>query len=286
MSSEEIPLPRKFSDLLSFLRKSKSAVLAFSGGVDSSFLLKAMDMSGMRLLAVTAVSKTIPGKDALRAEAFARSAGVEHLVIRTEELRNEAFAGNPPDRCFHCKDELFRKLRVIAEEGGYGSIFDGSNADDLLDYRPGRKAAALHGVMSPLAECGFSKKEIRRMSRELGLSSWDQPSSPCLSSRFPYGRRITPEALARVEAAEAFITTFGPRDLRVRDHGDVARIEVNEEDIDILTRPENRRLITGKLRSLGYEFISLDLSGYRSGSMNRVLRMQNVKCKMQNEDNK
>ncbi len=167
-------------------------MLAYSGGVDSSFLLKAMKLSGIRFLAVTAFSETMPEKD-LHAmpSSFAKEIGVEHLVIHTDELSNESFVSNPPDRCFFCKEELFRKLRKIAEDSDYEHIFDGTNTDDLSDYRPGLKAAALYGVRSPLAESGFSKEDIRSMSRELGLSTWDHPSSPCLSSRFPYGRRIT-----------------------------------------------------------------------------------------------
>ena len=262
---------QKFSSLVSFLRDAESAVLAFSGGVDSSFLLKAMKISGMRVLAVTAASETIPERNVLDACSFANESGVEHLVIITEELSNEAFADNPPDRCFFCKDELFGKIKSIAKENNYKFIFDGSNSDDLDDYRPGRRAAGLHGVRSPLAECGFSKKEIREMSRELGLDGWDRPSSPCLSSRFPYGRRITPEALRRVEKAEDFLRTLGFREMRVRDYGDTARIEVAEDDVHLLLVPEHRRLVTETLKSFGYLFVSLDLEGYRTGSMNKML---------------
>ncbi len=195
----------KFNDLLSSLRKAPSAVLAYSGGVDSSLLLKAMKLSGTRFLAVTAFSETMPEKDLNRAVSFAKELGVEHLVIHTDELSNESFLSNPPDRCFFCKEELFRKLRGIAEDRNYKHIFDGTNTDDLRDYRPGLKAAALYGVRSPLAEKGFSKEDIRSISRELGLSTWDHPSSPCLSSRFPYGRRITLSGLKQVEKAEEFL---------------------------------------------------------------------------------
>jgi uncharacterized protein len=199
---------------------------------------------------------------------------VEHLVIRTEELSNVAYTDNPPDRCFFCKEELFGRMKPIMEEKAYRYIFDGSNADDLSDYRPGRRAAARHGVRSPLEECGFSKKEIREMSRELGIDGWDRPSSPCLSSRFPYGRRITPEALRRVEKAEDFLRTLGIREMRVRDYGDTARIEVDEDGMPLLLAPEKRRLVTEALKSFGYVFVSVDLEGYRTGSMNRPLRNQ------------
>lgn len=262
---------QKFSALLSLLKESGSALLAFSGGVDSSFLLKAMQLSGMKVLAVTALSDTMPADDYDSAVAFAKAEGVEHIVIRSSELDNEEFTRNAPDRCFHCKDGLFGRLTAIARERGFMHVFDGSNADDLSDYRPGRKAAAAHQVRSPLAESGFSKAEIRERSRELGLATWDRPSSPCLSSRFPYGQRITIAALKRVEAAESFIKTFGIHEVRVRDHGETARIEVGEEDFRTFLDPGTRRLVAEKLRSLGYSFISVDLEGYRTGSMNRVL---------------
>lgn len=268
-------MDNKLPDLLSLLRGCGSAVLAFSGGVDSSFLLAAMKTADMRILAVTAVSGTMPRQDIENCASFIREVGVDHRFIHTEELSNESFISNTPERCFFCKDELFKKLKAIAQEGGFRYVFDGSNSDDLRDYRPGRKAASLHGVRSPLAEQGLSKDEIRALSKELGLKTWNRPSSPCLSSRFPYGRRITAEALNRVERAEAFINSLGVREVRVRDHGDSARIEVNEEDMPALLSAANRRLITETLRSLGYAFVAMDLEGYRSGNMNRVLEDNN-----------
>ena len=271
------PVSRKFNDLLSSLCKAESAVLAYSGGVDSSFLLKAMKLSGIRFLAVTAFSETMPEKDFNHAVSFAKEIGVEHLVIHTDELSNESFVSNPPDRCFFCKEELFRKLRKIAEDNNYEHLFDGTNTDDLSDYRPGLKAAALYGVKSPLAENGFSKEDIRSMSRELGLSTWDHPSSPCLSSRFPYGRRITLSGLRQVEKAEEFLRGLGLQELRVRNHGEIARIEVNEKNMNTLLEPENRRKITEALKAMGFSFVALDLEGYISGSMNRALEKDNPK---------
>jgi uncharacterized protein len=262
---------RKFNDLLSSLSKAESAVLAYSGGVDSSFLLKAMKLSGIRFLAVTAFSETMPEKDFNHAVSFAKEICVEHVVIHTDELTNESFVSNPPDRCFYCKEELFRKLRVIAQDKNYKHLFDGTNTDDLRDYRPGLKAAALYGVKSPLAENGFSKEDIRSMSRDLGLSTWDHPSSPCLSSRFPYGRRITLSGLRQVEKAEEFLRAFGLQELRVRNHGEIARIEVSEKDMNTLLEPQNRRKITEALKAMGFSFVALDLEGYTSGSMNRSL---------------
>ena len=261
----------KFSSLLSYLKEAEGALLAFSGGVDSTFLLKTMKVAGIKILAVTSVSDTMPEKDRYSAVAFARDEGIAHITISTDELSKEEFARNAPDRCFYCKDELFRKLRQIAEEQSLRYVFDGSNSDDLADYRPGRRAAELHGVRSPLAECGFSKDEIRAKSRQLGLATWSLPSSPCLSSRFPYGQRITTALLKRVAAAEEFLKTFGVHEVRVRDHGDTARIEVGEGDMQVMLNPGTRRLVTEKFKSLGYKFISLDLEGYKSGSLNRVL---------------
>ncbi len=271
MKSRDAALDEKFSSLLFSLRKKGEAVLAFSGGVDSSFLLRAMHIAGMRILAVTAVSPSVPERQIREAVRFAEETGVAIITVETKELSNELFANNPPERCFYCKDELFGRIKVIAAENHYRYIFDGSNADDLHDYRPGRKAASIHGVQSPLAECGFSKDEIRAMSRNLGLPTWSQPSSPCLSSRFPYGRRITIEALKRVGKAEDFLMSLGLGDVRVRDCGDTARIEVREEDIHIFFNGENRRLINERLKSMGYSFVSLDLQEFRSGSLNRVL---------------
>ena len=282
MSSEEnAVIKQKFANLLTELRKTEKAVLAFSGGVDSSFLMKAMKLTDMRILAVTAASETMPKKDLLSSISFAKELGVEHLIIKTEELHNEAFVSNSPERCFFCKDELFKRIKTIVEEKNYRFIFDGSNSDDLKDYRPGRKAATLHGVRSPLAECGFTKDDIRSMSKELGLNIWSKPSSPCLSSRFPYGQRITVQALERVEKAEEFLRSFGIYDVRVRDHGNTARIEVSEKDMKILLNQSNRRFVAKTLKSLGYKFVSLDLEGYISGSMNRVLENQDAAYKMQ-----
>jgi len=280
-SEENAVIKQKFANLLTELRKTEKAVLAFSGGVDSSFLMKAMKLTDMRILAVTAASETMPKKDLLSSISFAKELGVEHLIIKTEELHNEAFVSNSPERCFFCKDELFKRIKTIVEEKNFRFIFDGSNSDDLNDYRPGRKAATLHGVRSPLAECGFTKEDIRSMSKELGLNIWSKPSSPCLSSRFPYGQRITVQALERVEKAEEFLRSFGIYDVRVRDHGNTARIEVSEKDMKILLNQSNRRFVAKTLKSLGYKFVSLDLEGYISGSMNRVLENQDAAYKMQ-----
>lgn len=256
--------------LIEILRKMGSAVLACSGGVDSVFLMKALKLSGIRALAVTARSETVPEGDLRDASRMASEIGVEHRFIETRELEREGFAENPPDRCFHCKDELFGRLAEIARDESFDSVIDGSNLDDARDFRPGRRAALKHGVRSPLAEAGFTKLDIRHASRALGLSTWDKPSSPCLSSRFPYGLRITRDGLRRVAEAEGFLRGMGFAELRVRDHGDTARVEVPEAAMEgVLQR---RRDLVQRLRALGYKFVCLDLEGLESGKMNRLLR--------------
>lgn len=281
MTSSVIPeVKQKFLLLVSFLREKKSGVLAFSGGVDSSFLLKAMKIADMRALAVTAVSETVPKNDISHAIRYAADVGAEHRIIRTEELRDERFVNNPPERCYYCKAELFKRIKVIAEQENYRYVFDGSNADDLNDYRPGRKAAERYGVVSPLIENNFTKEEIRLMARDLDLNIWNRPSSPCLSSRIPYGQRITQPALRMVEKAEEFLRKLGFHECRVRHHGDTARIEISESDIPCILDTEKRHMIAAALRSFGYDHISLDLEGYRSGNMNKAVH----RCTMQRED--
>lgn len=234
-----------------------------------------MKMSGIPFLAVTGKSATVPEKDLQQAISFALQEDVQHRVIMTGELQNEAFLNNPPDRCFFCKQDLFLRMKQIAEEECFESVFDGSNADDLKDFRPGRKAAQLYGVQSPLAEAGLSKDEIRQLSKKLGLDTWNRPSSPCLSSRFPYGQRITLPLLARVEKAEEFLRSIGIKIVRVRIHNDVARIEVPEHEM--ATVLQNRQAVADRLKSFGFNFVSLDLEDFRSGSLNRILPQDTLK---------
>lgn len=266
------PAPsEKLSSLLSLLGSTGNSVIAFSGGVDSTLLVRAAQIAGIRFIAVTAVSETMPAHDLEDAAAFAGEKGFDHQIIRTEELSNTAFADNTPDRCYHCKEELFRKLTEMAKELGFTSVLDGSNADDLQDYRPGKRAAGQYRVRSPLAECGLTKEDVRQLSQELGLSTWDRPSSPCLASRIPYGQKITASGLARTGKAEAFLRELGVREVRVRSHGDVARIEVPEKDLGIFLKPGIREKVVSRLKEFGYAYVSLDLEGFRSGSLNRVL---------------
>jgi uncharacterized protein len=237
-----------------------SVVLAFSGGVDSTFLLKALKDSGTRTMAVIASSETMPESELRHAEQMASLICVPYRVIATAELDNLDFARNPANRCFYCKDELFLKLFRIV---------DGSNTDDLSDWRPGREAAIRHGVRSPLIETDFTKAEIRDVSKSLGLSTWSKPSAPCLSSRFPYGLEITREGLKRVEDAEEFLRGLGFFELRVRSHhGDLARIEVRATEIDQLLGPDLRVRIAQRFRELGFKHITVDIEGFRSGNLN------------------
>lgn len=268
----------KFDKLLSILQDMQSVVLAYSGGVDSTLLLKAIQLSGIRALAVTAASETMPENDLLFSKKMCEEIGIKQTVIKTAELNIENFAKNPHDRCFYCKDELFSKIREIAGDEGYRFVLDGSNLDDTADWRPGRKAALNHSVRSPLIEAGLDKKDIREISQRLNLPSWDKPSSPCLASRFPYGEQITAEALKQVAEAEGFLRSLGFKEFRVRHHSDIARIELKEEDMAMALKPETRKAITEKLKSIGYRFVVIDIEGFRSGRMNEgIENKQNEK---------
>lgn len=269
----------KLSALINILKKMESAVLAYSGGVDSTLLLKAMQLSGIRSLAVTAVSETMPEQDFIASKKMAEKTGVEQRVIRTDELRIKNFMNNPPDRCFFCKNELFGKIRKIAQKGGYSFVLDGSNLDDMDDWRPGRKAALKQGIRSPLIEAGLNKKEIRNISKKLKLPAWDKPSSPCLASRFPYREKITGKALKQVAEAEKFLRSVGFAEFRVRHHGDIARLELKGNDFKKLLSLGVRKAVTEKLKSLGYKFISLDLEGFRSGRMNEGLKKSSLRIR-------
>jgi uncharacterized protein len=262
----------KYERLKAILGGIDGVVVAYSGGVDSTLLLKAAaEVLGPRALAVTAESETYPQREGEEAVRLAREMGARHRVIHTSELEIEHFANNPPERCFYCKSELFGKLLEIAREEGLEAVADGSNVDDTADHRPGMQAAAELGVRSPLQEAGLTKEDIRAISKELGLPTWDKPSFACLASRFPYGDRITPEKLNRVGAAEEFLRGLGVSQVRVRDHGDIARVEVSTEDFDLVMRGDNRERVAAELRRLGYLYVTLDLEGYRTGSMNAPL---------------
>ena len=266
-------IQQKWEHLKALLHDMNSAVLAYSGGVDSSLLLRAAsEVMGSGLIAVTAVSETYPAGELLVAKEFARSLGVTHRTLHTEELASEAFVQNPPDRCYYCKKDLFGKLRQLADAEGISCVIEGSNTDDQKDYRPGRKAAQEYAVRSPLVEAGLSKPEIRELARGLKLPVWDKPSLACLSSRIPYGTRITPAILQTIQAAEDHLRAHGFRQVRVRHHGDTARIEVDNSDFPRLLSKGVAERITAALMEIGYTYVCLDLAGYRTGSMNEGLK--------------
>jgi uncharacterized protein len=265
-------IEEKFSRLKDKLKQMDSVIIAFSGGVDSTFLLKAASLSELNAtLAVTGVSESLPQEEYSFAREIADSLNIKHKSITTEELKDINYSNNTPDRCYYCKKELFGRLKDIAKKENYHCILDGTNADDAQDWRPGRRAAKEEGVMSPLLEVGLGKKEIRVLSRNLGLRTWDKPSTPCLSSRFPYGQKITPDALERVNKAEAFIKRFGVNELRVRNHSEEAKIEILPDEFHKLMKDPVRKEIVDFLKSLGFKHITLDLQGFRSGSLNEIL---------------
>ena len=262
----------KLAHLKELLREMDGAVVAFSSGVDSTFLLRvAHEVLGGRVIAATIRSHTFPKRELDEAVAFCRAEGVRHEVIDSEELDIPGFAENPPDRCYHCKRELFGRLLAFAHANGLAAVLEGSNIDDDGDYRPGRRAIKELGIRSPLHEAGLSKAEIRALSREMGLPTFDKPSFACLASRFPYGERITAGALERVESAEQWLLDagLGLTQLRVRSHGDLARIEVPPGDIPCLAARAAE--IAAAFQELGFSYVALDLRGYRTGSMNETL---------------
>lgn len=265
-------IEQKWECLTALLQAMRRAVLAYSGGVDSSLLLAAAAESmGSGIIAVTAVSETYPASELASAGEFARSRNARLEVISTGELEIDAYARNTPERCYYCKKELFAKLRAVAEAEGIAFLIEGSNTDDLKDHRPGRKAALEFGVRSPLIEADLSKDEIRELARRRHLPLWDKPSLACLSSRIPYGTRITAEVLRTVQAAEDCLHVLGFRQVRVRHQGDTARVEVDASDFARIVNNGTAGRIVSGLRELGYIYVCLDLAGYRTGSMNEVL---------------
>jgi uncharacterized protein len=265
-------LEEKEGRLDALLRDMKRAIVAYSGGVDSTYLAwKANQVLGDGALAVTADSASVPSHQRKTALEVAEKFGFRQEVIRTGEVERADYRENPPNRCYFCKDELFTHLTELARERGYAFVLDGLNADDLGDYRPGRDAATQHSVRSPLVEAGLSKQEIRDLSRRAGLPTADQPASACLASRFPYGVKITDEKLRMVDRGEEALRQMGFRIFRVRHHDDIARLEFGREDLAKALDTDMAARLVAVFKGLGYRYVTLDLEGYRTGSLNEVL---------------
>jgi uncharacterized protein len=268
----------KLQKLNELLTELGSAAIGFSGGTDSAFLAAvAHRVLGDRAVAVTCYSATLPESERLEAAAIARQVGIRHILLLQNELDSEDFVRNDADRCYHCKKGRFAALAAWASVQGYRWVLEGANADDTGDYRPGLRALGeLAVVRSPLLEVGFTKAEIRELSRQWGLSTWNKPSAACLSSRVAYGQPVTAPKLAQIEKAEAVLKKYCQGQIRVRHHGDLARIEVDPGEIASLASPEVAREITEQLKALGFTYITVDLAGYRTGSMNQVLGLKNI----------
>jgi len=265
-------MKKKTEKLVGILENMKSVAIGFSGGVDSTFLAAfAYKLLGDKAVAYTAVSSSYPKREREESIKLAQEIGIRQEFFESEEVDIPEFSDNPSDRCYYCKKELYHKLAHLALDRGIKNVIDASNKDDESDFRPGIKALKELGVRSPLKEVGLTKDEIRILSKEMGLPTWNKPAFACLSSRFQYGDSITVNKLSKVEEAENFLKNLGFRIIRVRDHGNMVRIETSQKEMDLFLNDETRNAIVEKFKEIGYNFISLDLEGYRTGSMNEIL---------------
>ena len=269
-----MPDPKQHAEhLLAAIRPLASCVVAYSGGVDSAVVAQAAQLAlGDRALAITGVSASLAAGELAAAQRVAQAIGIQHEIVDTDELTKPDYLKNAPDRCFHCKTELYDKLKQLAADRGYMAILNGANADDLGDFRPGTQAAADFLVHSPLAECGLTKSDVRALAHHWNIEAWDKPATPCLSSRIAYGVSVTPERLARIDAAEQLLREHGLETIRVRLHeNELARLEVPLDALARLCEPAVRAAIVGKLRQLGFRYVTLDLEGFRSGSFQQLV---------------
>jgi len=275
---DELAAREKQQRLFEALAVLDSLLVAFSGGADSSYLAWAAHQQlGSRALAVTALSASYSQHDRDQSESFVHATGVRHEFIETREFENPLYLANGADRCYYCKDELFVRMEALARERGARAIAYGINADDTHDFRPGHRAAHEHRILAPLLDVQLHKLEIRFLSREAGLPTWDRPASACLSSRVPYGTAVTPELLAKIERAEAALRELGFRQFRVRAHGELARIELAQEEMARGFEAENASRISAGVKNAGFAFVTLDLEGYRQGSLNSLLKVKSAK---------